>query len=101
MQCSFDDGYSILYIRYNSTTARDSYASSARNGFKNDTLIVDSDTTWSDPSGSRDGVLITGYQAKDQTRFLYWDAEDAPVSGEVFTSSKERFEVDAFWRKYR
>lgn len=101
VQCTFDGGYSILYIRYNSESARDSYATSARGGFKGDTLIVDSDTTWTDPNGTRNGVLITGYQAKDQTRFLYWDDQDAPVSGEVFTDSKERYEVDAFWRKYR
>ncbi len=98
--CSFAGGDSVLYIRYDSLSERDSYSRSARSGFKGDTLVVDSDSSWSNAAGERQGALITGYHVKDKARFLYWDLTDQPVSAEIFTDSTDRAATETFWNEH-
>ncbi|HEV2088825.1 MAG TPA: hypothetical protein VGR21_10980 [Cryptosporangiaceae bacterium] len=95
--CEFAGGNSVLYIRYESSSERDSYSRSARKGFQGDSLVVDSDTTWSNAEGEVQGAFITGYHVKDKARFLYWDLSAAPVSAEVFTDSTDRAATETFW----
>ncbi len=98
--CSFAGGNDILYVRFTSQSEKNTYRYSARTGFDGHTVKVDEDTHWANSEGEEQGVFITGVNREDDTRYLYWDSDDAPVSAQVFTDSKDEAATEKFWNDH-
>ncbi|TQS44190.1 hypothetical protein [Cryptosporangium phraense] len=101
LKCSYTGSFEVYYLRYKTLADRDSYAKSARNGFSDDTLVVDGDTFWTDDQQTRQGNYITGHATKDGGRYIYWDVPGKPVSGEIYTTTTDAAATEAFWKKIR
>lgn len=101
VKCNFAGGYRVYFTRYQTVADRDAYATSAKRGFAGGIEVIDGNTFWTDDAGVKQGTYLTGYSRKGSTRFLYWDIQGKPLSGQVFATSTDAGAAETFWKGIR
>ncbi|HEV2088824.1 MAG TPA: hypothetical protein VGR21_10975 [Cryptosporangiaceae bacterium] len=100
VQCTFANGYQVLYIRYESIEERKLYRESAAKGFNGESVAVDVTSSWADEAGNRRGAYIAGTTIAG-TRYIYWDLGDHAITGELYAPDNNKAAAEAFWREIR
>jgi hypothetical protein len=101
VKCNYTGEYVVYYATYKSLEDRDSYAESARKGFRDSSYIIDGDTFWSDVQSVRQGNYLTGSKKDTSTRFTYWDKIGVPISGEIYATTTSSTDTETFWKSIR
>ena len=101
VKCNFAGGYRVYFTRYQTVADRDAYATSAKRGFAGGIEVIDGNTFWTDDAGVKQGTYLTGYSRKGSTRFIYWDIQGKPLSGQVFATSTDAKAAETFWKGIR
>jgi hypothetical protein len=91
------DGFSVRYLKFTDSSARDSYAESVRDGLDG-ALDVQRDSFWTD-RGRQQGVFVAGSQNNDNSQYVYWNSLREDVSGEMIVQGGSRRNAERIWRQ--
>jgi hypothetical protein len=96
VNCQFSN-FTVRYLKFDSGAGRDQYAQQVRDGLDGQ-LDVQRNSAWSNRRGERQGLFIAGSQGNDTRQYVYWNSDNAAVSGELVIGGSQRSDAERAWR---
>jgi hypothetical protein len=96
VNCQFSN-FTVRYLKFDSGAGRDQYAQRVRDGLDGQ-LDVQRNSVWTNRRGERQGRFIAGSQENDTRQYVYWNSDNAAVSGELVIGGSRRSDAEQAWR---